>query len=145
MQYCIKDLINQKCKQVSKDKGVYIVKCPKDMKIVFNDMQYNRNIVPYDKNILQNKYSLTNNEEILYIGKAEGKKGLYQRIWQYIKTGCHNGTNHKGGRGIFQINNYENLIIETKSCDNAREEERKLLEKFKKIHNGNLPVANRRL
>ena len=78
---------------------------------------------------------------ILYIGKANGEKGLFQRLRQYMRYGFDAGNNHRGGRAIFQVEGYENLICRWCVCENCEDKERLLLENFKRKY-GTYPIAN---
>jgi hypothetical protein len=104
---------------------------------------------------LTEKLKKYNNESernnILYIGKAEPKKGLRQRIKQYLQTGKNKHGNHNGGKAIWQFENIDNLILCYISEDNLSENHTKtiiistietaLLVKFKEIY-GTYPLAN---
>ena len=79
--------------------------------------------------------------DILYIGKANGKGGLFQRLRQYMRYGFDAGNNHRGGRAIFQVEGYENLICRWCVCENCEDNERLLLESFKRKY-GTYPTAN---
>lgn len=104
---------------------------------------------------LTEKLKKYNNESehnnILYIGKAEPKKGLRQRIEQYLQTGKDKHGNHNGGKAIWQFKNIDNLILCYISEDNLSENHTKtiisstietaLLDKFKEIYS-TYPLAN---
>ena len=51
------------------------------------------------------------------------------------------GNNHRGGRAIFQVKGYENLICRWCVCENCEDKERLLLENFKRKY-GTYPIAN---
>lgn len=109
----------------------------------------------YTKDFLTNKLKKYNNgsqrNNILYIGKAEPKKGLKQRIEQYLQTGKDKHGNHNGGKAIWQFKNIDNLTLCYISEDNLSENNTKniissnietaLLDKFKEIY-GTYPLAN---
>lgn len=79
--------------------------------------------------------------DILYVGKANGKRGLFQRLRQYMRYGFDGGNNHRGGRAIFQVEGYENLICRWCVYENCEDKERLLLENFKRKY-GTYPIAN---
>lgn len=79
--------------------------------------------------------------DILYIGKANGEKGLFQRLRQYMRYGFGGGNNHRGGRAIFQVEGYENLICRWCICEHCEDKEHLLLENFKRKY-GTYPIAN---
>ena len=137
----IKDLIKDGYSNISKDSGVYIVKAPKDFTVTFNGNKVNSICNPYPVLDLQDKYNKVNDKMVIYIGKA---KNLQRRIRQYINFGENKGKIHKGGRAIFQINNYEELEIEYIVCGNYFEKERELQLEYKEI-NKELPLANKRI
>ena len=80
-------------------------------------------------------------KKLLNIGKASGKKGLCQRIRQYVKYGWNEAVNHKGGRAIWQIVNAEQLFLSYEICEDAVNREHELLCKFQE-QNHVLPLAN---
>lgn len=104
---------------------------------------------------LTEKLKKYNNESehnnILYIGKAEPKKGLRQRIKQYLQTGKNKHGNHTGGKAIWQFEDYGNLTLcyITEDCLQKKynrpvcssQIETQLLKKFKEKY-GTYPLAN---
>lgn len=58
--------------------------------------------------------------DILYIGKANGEKGLFQRLRQYMRYGFDAGNNHRGGRAIFQVEGYETLSADGVSAKTVK-------------------------
>lgn len=75
------------------------------------------------------------------LGKANGEKGLFQRLRQYMRYGFGGGNNHRGGRAIFQVEGYENLICRWCICEHCEDKEHLLLENFKRKY-GTYPIAN---
>lgn len=67
-------------------------------------------------NIKDNKYS-----NILYIGKAQCKYGLKERITKYINFGYGKCKNHAGGRAIWQLKNSCELYIVWLESDNIKD------------------------
>lgn len=93
---------------------------------------------------LQSKYE-ANNSEVLYVGKADN---LRRRISQLVNM-AFGGTGHRGGLDLWAIQDYEKYLqIEWSRlgdfCNSPEDAERNILNEFKKKHNGNLPVANRK-
>ena len=136
-------------KEIPIEKGIYIVRKPIDFAIEFMDKtaaitHFKSKNLLYSAKMLDDKYSRLQDKNILYIGKAGCKKGLRQRIRQYVKYGYSKGKIHRGGRAIWQISNCKNLTIEFYSCADCETEEKKLLENYKSA-NGDLPLANWRL
>ena len=135
--------------EIPTKKGIYIVKIPGDFTVKFLDKttaitDFESKKLLYDIEILKNKYSGLQDKNILYIGKAACKKGLRQRISQFINYGYNEGKIHRGGRAIWQIENCEQLVVDFYCCEKCEQEEKSLLNKYK-IHNGNSPLANWRL
>ena len=123
--------------------GIYKIEVPDGMEVYFDDpAPEDRGKVVYDPARLLEIYE-RNGCSILYIGKAEGKNGLRQRLMQYARTLFHNGKSHRGGRAIRQIRGFENLIVECRTCEDCKSEEHAELKEFRQLH-GNYPVANRR-
>ena len=123
---------------VPKSKGIYCIRVPAGMRIVFKDAIDNHPGDAYRVEYLETKRVPS---DILYIGKANGKSGLFQRLRQYMRYGFDGGNNHRGGRAIFQVEGYENLICRWCVCENCEEKERLLLENFKRKY-GTYPIAN---
>lgn len=89
-------------------KGVYCIRIPAGMEVTFKDTIDNHPGAAYPIESLEAKRVPAS--DILYIGKANGEKGLFQRLRQYMRYGFDAGNNHRGGRAIFQVKGYENLI-----------------------------------
>lgn len=95
----------------------------------------------------------TNADKTRYtkVFKAEPKKGLKQRVEQYLQIGKSGHGNHNGGKAIWQIDNTDNLLVlcyiteddlnNTKKhiCSSMIESE--LLKQFKRNY-GTYPLAN---
>lgn len=111
------------------------------MPIHFTEQAYNPSAKLYSAEQLSRKYSTCTNQEILYIGKADGKKGLRQRLKQYMNYGWGHATNHKGGRAIWQIEDAGLLLLAFEECEDARAREKQLLADYK-AKNGSYPLAN---
>ena len=94
---------------------------------------------------LQKKY--INDTQIIYIGKAGSSDfatGLRKRVGVYL--GCSKPGNtscsHAGGRYIWQLKNYKDLIFCWKTTkEEPRDVERKMLSEFS-LQFGDLPFAN---
>ncbi|MDD5891692.1 MAG: hypothetical protein PUC72_04060, partial [Bacteroidales bacterium] len=80
-----------------------------------------------------------------YIGKANGKNGLQQRLKQYVLYGYNKSKIHKGGRAIWQLENSKDFMVEYACVDNPEEIEKQLIIKYKEQNNGAYPLANWRL
>jgi len=84
--------------------------------------------------------------EVLYVGKAGGKSvkaTLRKRLAQYLRFGQGGPVGHWGGRAIFQLSDWETLLVAWRLDDQPGLFESSLLEEFK-AHHGALPFANMR-
>ena len=137
----LQTLYRSECENIPETSGVYWVLRPVGMPIRFTEQIYNRSASLYSAEMLSSKYLNCENQEVLYIGKADGKKGLRQRLKQYMHYGWNNATNHKGGRAIWQIEDAGLLLLAYEECEDARIREKQLLADYK-AKNGSYPLAN---
>ena len=137
----LQTLYRSECENIPETSGVYWVLRPVGMPIRFTEQIYNRSASLYSAEMLSSKYLNCENQEVLYIGKAESKKGLRQRLKQYMNYGWNNATNHKGGRAIWQIKDAGLLLLAYEECEDARAREKQLLSDYK-AENGSYPLAN---
>lgn len=135
------ELYYSNCFAIPDKPGIYFILAPKDMEIQFLPTARNSHAPFYGVNILQEKYALCKDREILYIGKASGQKGLKQRLRQYMRYGWNEAVNHKGGRAIWQIEGAENLLLSYEICQDADAKEHALLAAYKR-DNDSYPLAN---
>lgn len=135
------ELYYSNCSAIPDKPGIYFILAPKDMEIRFLPTAKNPRAPFYKVNVLQEKYALCKDREILYIGKASGQKGLKQRLQQYMRYGWNEAVNHKGGRAIWQIEGAENLLLSYEVCQDPDAKEHALLADYKHI-NGRYPLAN---
>lgn len=91
------------CQGIPDMPGVYRVLAPEGIPIQFKSTASNLTAPLYPVDVLTQKYADCQDKQTLYIGKARGKKGLRQRLQQYMKYGWNEAGNHKGGRAIWQI------------------------------------------
>lgn len=139
--WTLKELYQTSCSQIPNEPGVYFIVAPSGMQIEFHPIAENTSAPCYEVEKLWTKYDACQNKEVLYIGKASGKKGLRQRIRQYMKYGWKEAVNHKGGRAIWQIEGAENLLLRYEVYTDADAREHQLLCEFVE-QNGTLPLAN---
>lgn len=137
----LQTLYSFECNCVPEVPGVYRILRPEGMPIRFTERAYNPSAKLYSAEQLSRKYSACIDQEILYIGKADGKKGLRQRLKQYMNYGWGHATNHKGGRAIWQIEDTGLLLLAFEECKDARAREKQLLADYK-TKNGSYPLAN---
>lgn len=139
------NLYEQNCSSIPKCPGVYRVTCPGHSFLSANKVSSNSSAVLYDASKLQSKYNKCKDKKILYIGKANGKNGLHQRLKQYVLYGYDESKIHKGGRAIWQLENAKDLMVEYACVDNPEEMEKLLIKKYSEQNNGTYPLANWRL
>ena len=136
------ELFRDRCGGIPTAPGVYRVLAPEGVPIRFLDRT--EGPAPwYPAEELEERYRTCRDREILYIGKADGRRGLRQRVWQYVRYGWGGGTVHRGGRAIWQIPDADLLLLEYDCCPDCEARERALLEDYLR-ENGTLPLANRR-
>jgi len=89
----------------------------------------------------------------IYIGQAGGIRNgkwsnntLCRRISDYLRFGKGESVGHKGGRLIWQIKDYQDLVFCWQPLPNKivdpKKYENELKQKFKSYYNGSLPFAN---
>ena len=132
-----------KCKKlIPPTRGIYRIVAPIEMTISFSPEINGHPIADaYDVSVLENKYEKANHPHLLYIGKAEGEKGLRQRIRQYLLYGFAKGNSHRGGRAIFQIKAFKNLICEWEEFEDCAAIEHQQLKAFSEEY-AVYPIAN---
>lgn len=129
------------CDCIPEAPGIYRVLRPEGMSIHFTEHTYNHSAKLYPVEKLSSKYRDCKDQEVLYIGKADGKKGLRQRLKQYMNYGWSKAANHNGGRAIWQIEDTGLLLLAFEECENAEAREKQLLADYK-AKNGSYPLAN---
>jgi hypothetical protein len=137
----LKNLYSCRCGNVPETPGVYWVLVPEGLVVRFTDHTYNPTVPCYPPEALLEKYMSCSDRETLYIGKADGRKGLRQRLKQYMKCGWGKATNHKGGRAVWQIEDAGLLLLAYEECEDASAREKQLLAEYKET-NGTYPLAN---
>lgn len=94
---------------------------------------------------LQNNW--VRDEHILYIGKAgsfNSSATLKSRLKQLIRFGYGNNVGHWGGRYLWQLEDSKSLLVCWLTLDDKEPEvvEQRLINEFKKAHDGMRPFAN---
>lgn len=92
---------------------------------------------PYPVTALADRWVV--NSTILYIGKADGSRGIHQRVKQYARR----GNSHTGGRAIWQLVDADEVLVgwaETPG-ELGRAVEKRWIARFVEIF-GQRPFAN---
>lgn len=134
-------LLHSNCDMIPDKPGIYRVIVPEKLTVSFSAEVLNSAAPAYPVEELSEKYARCIDKSIVYIGKANGHNGLRQRIQQYMKYGCNTASNHKGGRAIWQIENYPLLLLSYEPCEDCEQREHQLLADYKR-RNGVYPLAN---
>jgi hypothetical protein len=97
----------------------------------------------YPQNIVNSRWVA--GASILYIGKANGKNGLRQRLRQLVQFGMGKSVGHRGGRLIWHLKDSSDLLVRWFELTNhdADQAESELINTFKNIY-GKRPYANLR-
>jgi hypothetical protein len=144
------ELMNS-CKDIPKEKGVYVVLREKNEKPIILgkrpfDCQEDK-YPSYMKSELEAKW--VDGTQIVYIGKAGGsdqKTGLNKRLSTYIRFGKGQKAAHGGGRSIWQLGDVKELVVcwRVLSEEEPRCVEERMISEFRELHSGMRPFANRK-
>lgn len=133
---------------IPKIKGVYLIINPTSEKVEFINPGVGGFFKGKDPNvsISELKSNHVENSQVVYIGKAGSPTGtatLNSRLGQYLRFGETKNVGHWGGRLIWQLQNYSDLIVCWKSTlkENPRDVEKQLLNEYIKQF-GVRPFAN---
>lgn len=141
----VRELQNTGCKTVSKQKGIYVVLHPHGEKPTFLVRSVGGCYKGLDPNYPQDfvRMQWVDGVSILYVGKANGKNGLYQRLRQLVQFGMGKAVAHRGGRLIWHLENNSELIVQWLELPyrDPAQVESELINTFKRIY-GKRPYAN---
>lgn len=137
----LEELHHTNCHALPCRPGIYRVLVPEKVPVSFIEFPRNSSTESYPSALLEQKYNQCADKSVLYIGKANGRDGLRQRVQQYIKYGWNTAANHKGGRAVWQVENFPILLLEYEVCEDCEQREHELLAAFKR-ENGVYPLAN---
>ena len=140
------ELYRSGCAQVPEEQGVYFICVPPGKKLTFENRFWTPakdpgQSTPYPTEALEQKYARQGRPCLLYIGKASGKKGLRQRLRQYIRHGWGEIGNHLGGRAVWQTSDCQDLLVLWAVCPDPVQEEHGLLEAYCRRRK-DYPLAN---
>jgi len=133
---------------IPNQRGIYLVLTPDSSSVSFFSKGVGGYFKQKDPNVsmdtLQSKW--ISGCHLIYIGQAGGNGSsatLRNRIRQYLEFGKGKPVGHYGGRYIWQLSNYKNLIIAWKDLPalDPRDEEKNLMHEFVGYY-GRLPFAN---
>lgn len=129
-------------KQIKKAPGVYCIVRPQVYSCQYNpNARQHKKLKYLAKKPFNSRWGETNQSVVLYIGKAEGKDGLYQRIGDYMRTLFGRSTKHRGGAIIRQLLNLFDLECYYFYTPNAGQLEKLMLDNFRDYF-GTYPFAN---
>lgn len=137
----VNELCCNHCSSIPDAPGIYWILAPEGMPILFHERAYHSKAQIYPLEKLHNKFENCTEHKTLYIGKAEGKHGLRQRLKQYMDYGQGKGNIHRGGRAIWQIENSDFLLVAYEVCEHPSTQEHQLLREYLE-QNGTYPLAN---
>lgn len=137
----LEELHHTNCRDLPCQPGIYRVLVPEKVPVSFIESPRNSSAESYPAALLEQKYDQCADKSVLYIGKANGRGGLRQRVRQYIKYGWNTAANHKGGRAVWQVENFPIFLLEYEVCEDCEQREHELLAAFKH-ENGVYPLAN---
>ena len=143
--------------EIPKDNGIYIVGVEKNAVIEIDNkttaikeciIKGKLKNMLYIKDELDYKLRNCCDKEILYIGKAESKdNGLRGRICQFINYSHCACKIHRGGRALWQIKNWEDILyLYWYPINNAEKIEKDLLKLHVEEHpyKNNVPPFNKK-
>ena len=139
------------CREIPKEKGVYVVLREKDERPKILDKRpfdcQEEKYPSYLKLELEKEW--VEGTHIVYIGKAGGtgqKTGLHKRLSTYIRFGKGKKAAHGGGRSIWQLSDALDLIVCWRVLSDKEPccVESDMIANFCKQHDGKRPFANRR-
>jgi hypothetical protein len=145
-QTTVRDLLNS-LDEIPPEQGIYVIDVPEGFDVEFitetsaPKKHRGKNLI-YATDKLKEKFN-TGDEGVVYIGKAEGLKGLRNRLGAYIKYAYGADAPHRGGRGVWQIKNFGELTVYFFVTEKAGVIEKELLKSYKAKY-GVYPVGNRR-
>lgn len=143
-------------KEMDRVEGIYKVYLPENIPFQLNKtttaIEYNKEgkklVYDTDEDIerLQYQWKLIqsakeHDNRIVYIGSSYN---LRNRLKQFARYGVGKADNHEGGKILWQLTDAIKFQIEYFPCQNCKQEERKLLQDYKKRHFNQLPLANER-
>lgn len=145
----IQTLLDNKCSNVPKEKGIYFVlKYDEPPEFLFNSVggHYKGNDPTVPIEVLKKRWN--DSASVIYIGQAGGKdskQNLSDRLKKYMRFGQGKKTSHWGGRLIWQLKNNRRLKVCWKSILEQDPEtiEKELIKEFEHYF-GKKPFANLR-
>jgi len=143
----IESLMQNECLNVPNEKGIYLILkngIKKEFLTKSVGGHFKEKNPTVDKSVLENKW--IEESDIIYIGQAGGGSSaatLKKRLKQYMRFGKGEPVGHWGGRYIWQIKEYRNLLVCWRATPNEdpRVIEKEMIETFESSYGGK-PFAN---
>jgi len=98
-------------------------------------------LIPYKLQKLHKKWKKSGQSNVLYIGQADIREGHTDTPERRLNSFFNKAVSHANSRAIFQIPDYEKLVVVWKECNDPEALVTSLRAEFKKIY-GSLPFAN---
>lgn len=144
----IQELWNQGCSTIPRQPGIYAILRDSNDPPEFLTVNTSGNDDKKDPTVAIDdlKKKWVNGAEVLYFGKVGGENSqrtLRDRIGEYLKFGQSRSKNHWGGRYIWQLKGFENLLVAYKPLPNEDPKtiENSMIKEFERIYRKK-PYAN---
>ncbi len=141
----IAELFRTSCAKVPMDTGIYLIECISGQKPGYfpsTGGKFKGKDPNYSEDVFLSNW--VDGANIVYIGKAAGKKGLQQRLKQLIDFGYGKPKGHRGGRLLWHLEDSKDLLVRWITCEayKAGHAETTAIKTFKETHEGRRPFAN---
>jgi len=141
----IAELCRTRCAGVPTNAGIYLIERKSLEKPVFVDStggRFKGKDPNYSSEVVRSNW--VDDAQIVYIGKAAGKRGLKMRLTQLIDFGCGKPVGHRGGRLLWHLQDNKELLVRWRvyATDEADHAETAAIADFKESHHGARPFAN---
>lgn len=127
--------------EVPQDHGVYAVLWRGGEHPAFLYPGTGRTGSAYDTGMLERAW--VPGEQVLYIGRAQCRKGIQERLRKYRRFGQGRNSGHSGGRAIWQLPDQAQLWVCWRPDTDPVGSEDRLIDGIKASHQGRRPFANR--
>lgn len=124
---------NTKCREISSENGIYVAKNSENKEI---EILEKPEIFLYDKPDVTKTHNKSEdgftdkckciNNLYLYVGKANGKNGIKDRLKKYINYGYGGHDTHCGGYHLWFVKNNKNLYVNYATIEEIKEKQSEL-------------------